>query len=438
MAGDRFVRRRRFIQAAPLAVLGLAGAAATRGGVFPPGFRWGAATSAHQVEGDNFNSDIWLLEHLRGGPFAEPSGRACDHFHRFGRDIAMLAGFGLDTYRFSIEWSRIEPREGEFSSRMLAHYRRMALACHEHGVMPVITFHHFTSPLWLAREGGWMEPRTADRFARFCAVVTRSLGDLIGMACTLNEPNQPAVGHILNGGQPVAGVAELLAAAATAAGSDRFSAYNFGDQMKMRDVMLAAHLRAVDVLKSGPGRFPVGITLALSDLQAMPGGEALRQRIFDETRLFWYQALGQDDFVGVQTYSRTRIGPDGEAPPPAGAMIDQMGLEYWPQALEATIREAARYAGRPVLITENGYATDDDAMRIRHIDASITAIRRCLADGIDIRGYIHWSLLDNFEWQLGYYPKYGLDAVDRQTMTRHPKPSAWHLGAIARASRQAP
>ena len=156
---------------------------------FPESFLWGAATAAHQVEGNNINSESWVLEHLPGTFYAEPSGDACDAYHRYAEDIALLASLGFNAYRFSVEWARIEPEEGEFSFAALEHYRRVLTTCHEHGLKPVVTYHHFTSPRWLMRCGGWVDAKTPDRFARYCERVTRHLGDLISAACTLNEPN---------------------------------------------------------------------------------------------------------------------------------------------------------------------------------------------------------------------------------------------------------
>jgi beta-glucosidase len=130
---------------------------------FPEGFLWGAATAAHQVEGGNTNCDSWLLEHVNGTIYSEPSGDACDHYHRYRSDIALLASLGFNAYRFSIEWARIEPEYGEFSLSQLDHYRRMLAVCHEHGIKPIVTFHHFTSPRWVAARGGWESPVTRAR-----------------------------------------------------------------------------------------------------------------------------------------------------------------------------------------------------------------------------------------------------------------------------------
>ena len=156
---------------------------------FPAGFLWGAATAGHQVEGGNVNADIWPLEWAKPSLFAEPSGDACDHYHRYQEDIALLAGLGSNAYRFSLEWARIEPEDGWFSRAALDHYRRMLATCHEHGVTPVVTYNHFVTPRWFAGQGGWASPDAASRFARFASAATKHIGDLLSWACTLNEPN---------------------------------------------------------------------------------------------------------------------------------------------------------------------------------------------------------------------------------------------------------
>ena len=185
---------------------------------FPPGFLWGAATAAHQVEGNNVNSDYWVLEHLQPSPFAEPSGDACDSGHRFEEDIRLLAGFGLNTYRFSVEWARIEPEKGAFSRALLERYRRLAATCREQGLTPIATLHHFTSPRWLAGMNAWESGAAADLFARYAETVAQSISDLLGAVCTINEPNQPVKGSILRGSRPEPG-ADVVRAAATSHGT---------------------------------------------------------------------------------------------------------------------------------------------------------------------------------------------------------------------------
>ena len=175
---------------------------APAGPTFPDGFVWGTATAAHQVEGGNWNNDWWAWEHTPGSGCAEPSGDACDHWHRWPQDLRMLAELGFGSYRFSLEWSRIEPEEGEFSRAALDHYLAMCAGCRELGLEPVVTFHHFTTPRWVAAAGGWADPATAERFARFCARAAAPLGDAMARACTLNEPNVVATAGYLQGRFP--------------------------------------------------------------------------------------------------------------------------------------------------------------------------------------------------------------------------------------------
>jgi len=383
---------------------------------FPEPFLWGTATAAHQIEGGNVNNDWWAMEHDPTSGCVDVSGDACDSFNRYPEDIALIADLGLGAYRFSLEWSRIEPEEGEFSTVALDHYRRMAATCHEHGVLPVVTFHHFTHPRWLAAAGTWEALHAPDRFARFCEKATEHLGDLIGMACTLNEPNVVAT-----------------------------MGWRFGifpprvrDRTRRDTVnaaMVSAHRKAVDAIRSGPGDFPVGLTVSMTDFQLQPGGEAWLERLRRPNEDVFLEATGGDDFIGVQTYTRMRVGPDGALPAEDGIGTTQMGYEFYPEALGATIRRATEVTGGlPVYVTENGIGTDDDPARIEYVTRALAGVRGCLDDGIDVRGYFYWSLLDNFEWVLGYGPTFGLVQVDRTTFERRPKPSATWYSGVARAN----
>ena len=403
---------------------------------FPPGFLWGAATAAHQVEGNNTNSDLWVLEHIQPTLFVEPSLDACDHFHRFREDIRLLASLGLNTYRFSIEWARIEPERNHFSTAALDHYRRVLAACHECGVTPMVTLYHFSSPRWFAAMGGWEKKPAADLFVRYCERAAAHLGDLVTFASTFNEPNLPMLLRwISNIDIPFTTVLRMGKQAARATGSDRFGCFFLGDAAKLQEVMIGAHHRARAAMKSGPGKYPVGVNISLQDEQ--PAGEKNKRdqkcrEVYDE----WLQAAAQSDYAGIQTYTRCRVGKRGDLGPEEGVELTQMGYEFWPEALEGCLRYAhARCGGVPLYITENGVASEDDSRRAEYIRRALAGVLGCLADGIDVRGYIHWSLLDNFEWIMGYRPKFGLVAVDRQTQERRIKPSAHYLGAIARENR---
>jgi beta-glucosidase len=350
----------------------------------------------------------------------ESSGDACDSLHRWPEDIGLVGDLGLGAYRFSLEWSRIEPAEGEYSTAALDHYRRMCAACHERDVMPVVTFHHFTTPRWLADRGGWESPDAPERFARYVARATSHLGDLVGWACTINEPNVVGVLGYTVGIYPPGMKDEL------------------GRHLAVNDAFVRAHRLAVDELRSGPGTFPVGLTLSMEELVAGEGGQQTRdaaEQILENTFL---DATQGDDFIGVQCYERTVLGPTGPLEPAPGTRRTQMGYEYWPQVVEYTVRRAAAYTGIPVVVTENGIAAADDAERVEFISTALEGLHRCITDGVDVRGYFVWSLVDNFEWHLGFGPKFGLCSVDRATFERRPKPSAWWFGEVASANALAP
>jgi beta-glucosidase len=409
------------------------------GGRFPDRFLWGTATAAHQVEGGNTASDLWLMEWMKDSLFAEPSGDACDHYHRYEQDIALLKGLGFGAYRFSIEWARIEPEEGFFSNAALDHYRSMIAACRPANIVPIVTFHHFTAPLWFTRDGGWEDAKSVDRFARYCERAGRALGDLIPYACTINEANIPLMVTMMREAVGIAGGGgkreRVLAEAARLCGGEagRFAPFLSGDGRAATPNLIAAHRKGYEALKPLVDG-PVGITLALNDFQAVEGGEALRDMADNLINGRFLESARGDDFVGVQTYTRAIFGPSGVQPPAENVERTQMGYEFYPEALEQTIRSAARVSGCPVIVTENGIGTEDDTRRIEYTRRALEGVLRCLADGVDVRGYIHWSMMDNFEWLEGYRPKFGLVAVDRATQARKPKPSAYWLGDIAKGN----
>ncbi|MFP3900052.1 MAG: glycoside hydrolase family 1 protein [Acidimicrobiia bacterium] len=384
---------------------------------FPEGFLWGTATAAHQIEGGNWNNDWWAWEHAEGTPCAEPSGDACDSWNRRDADVALLADLGVGTYRFSVEWSRIEPEPGEWSHAAVDHYRRHCEALLARGIEPTVTFHHFTTPRWVAARGAWEDPATADLFAAFCGRLAGELGDVMRRACTINEPNIVAtVGWLLGFFPPGRTDRQLRA--------------------RVNDVFVDAHRRAVDAIRAAAPGVPVGLTLSMTEYQAVDGGEERVARMRAGMEDVFLDATGGDDFLGVQTYSRLRLGPDGVLGPEPGVEVLPMGYEYWPSALEACLRRAWERTGGevPLLVTENGIGTSDDAQRIRYVSAALAGVRRALDDGIDVGGYTYWSLLDNFEWAYGYRPRFGLVAVDRRTFERAPKPSAAWFAEVVRTN----
>ncbi|MFF0163673.1 glycoside hydrolase family 1 protein [Streptomyces sp. NPDC005263] len=383
---------------------------------FPDGFLWGAATAAHQIEGNNVNSDWWPREHAGDTSIAEPSGDACDSYHRYREDMTLLRDAGLGTYRFSIEWSRIEPEEGHVSRAAVAHYRRMVDTALDLGVTPMVTLTHFTVPRWFAEEGMWRSPKAADRFARFTELALPVLGDDVKWVCTLNEPNIAAM--IAGGEDPANLVAHALPK----------------PDLQVADTLLECHRRSRDVL-SGVGGIRSGWTVATQAFQAEPGCEDAA-RTYGYPRDDWYlEAAAGDDWVGVQAYTRTVIGPGGPRQVPEGTETTLTGWEYYPQALELGVRSAwEKTGGVPVFVTENGIATADDTRRIDYTRGALTGLHAAIEDGVQVEGYLHWSLLDNYEWASGYRPTFGLIAVNRETFVRTPKRSLGWLGQVAAAN----
>jgi beta-glucosidase len=385
----------------------------------PDKFLWGAATAAHQVEGGNWNNDWWAWEHDPASPCVEPSGDACDHWHRWPDDLALLLGLGFKSYRFSLEWSRIEVEEGEFSTAALDHYRRICAWCRESGLEPVVVLHHTTNPRWVAAGGGWSNPATADQFARYAERVTRHLGDLLGHVCTINEPSLLVTNGYQLGIWPPGQKDGKLASRAT-------------------DTYWLLTARRVDAIRGEGYGVPVGLAVSMTDFHVVDGAERQRDRIRRDMEDRWLEATDGDDFLGVQVYTRTRVGPDGVLSNENGARVTLMGYEFWPEAIEACLRRAWEVTDLPLLVSESGIGTSDDTEWVEYVDRALRSILRCLSSGIEVRGYIYWSLLDNFEWNHGYCPTFGLVAVDRITQERTVKASGRWLGQVARTNTLAP
>jgi beta-glucosidase len=384
---------------------------------FPVGFTWGTATAAHQIEGGNVNNDWWDFEHASGTVCSEPSGDACDSWERWEEDVDLVAGLGLDDYRFSVEWSRIEPAEGEISHAALAHYRRICEALRARGIDPVVTFHHFTTPRWLTDQGGWESGVAVERFAGFCTVVATALGDLMSRACTINEPN-------------------IVATMGWHAGMFPPGKNEVGLARRVAGHFVDAHRAAVEAIRSAAPGVPVGLTLSMTDYQVAPGGEAKLESIRHHAEDVFLGATKGDDFLGVQTYTRQLIGPQGWAGYEEGVPVLDMGYEFYPAALGNCLRRAWDYTGGavPLFVTENGIGTTDDDQRIDYVRQALSGVLDAIDEGVDVRGYTYWSLLDNFEWALGYRPRFGIVNVDRSTFARTAKPSAGWLAGVAAAN----
>jgi beta-glucosidase len=399
----------------------------------PPGFLWGTAISAYQSEGANTNTDIWLLENLKPTLYKDRSGDACDSYHRFAEDIALNARLGFNTYRFGIEWARIEPSEGQFSNAELDHYEQVLLACRAHGQKPVITFNHFSSPLWFSVRGGWERDDAPELFARYCRTVTERLGHLMHMATPFNEANIQRLLRIMLPGFHDA-VRPMMEAARKATGSDRFTSLTFADPAISEPLLIDGHRKAYAAMKAACPQLLVGMSLTTQAIEPV-GEHSIAPKMEAELYGPWLDAARtHSDFTGVQPYSRFRFDDKGFVAPPKGAELTAAGYEFYPKAVSAVIRWAHReIPGKPIYVTENGIGTDDDARRIAFVDLALAEVRRCLDEGIPVHSYLYWSLLDNFEWTSGYGKHFGLVAVDLKTFKRTPKPSAVWLGKRARS-----
>lgn len=418
---------------------------------FAKGFLVGAATAAHQVEGNNIHSDYWALEHMKYGNFNEPSLDAVDHYNRYEEDIQMMAAAGLNAYRFSIEWARIEPEQGKFDKKEIEHYRSVLRCCHENGIEPIVTMLHFTSPKWVIENGGWEKEDTIEAFADYCRYVAEELGDEMHYVCTINEANM---------GLQVAAIAErykrqMMAKMEGAAqvgmnfnemmanmqkqkeenlevfGTDTPQTFVSARTREGDILVMRAHQAARRAMKEVKPELKIGLSLSLHDIQAVEGGEERARKEWEEEFTHYIPYIKEDDFFGLQNYSRSLIGPDGIMPNPAGAKVTQMDYENYPEALEHVIRRVYQEMPIPIMVTENGIATEDDAERVTFIKTALSGVQSCIADKIPVLGYMHWSLMDNFEWQKGYSMKFGLIAVNRTTQTRTAKESLAVLGSYA-------
>ena len=418
---------------------------------FPVGFFWGAATSAHQVEGDNTNNDWWDWE--QAGKTKDPSGAACDQYRRFRDDFDLAKQLGHNAHRLSVEWSRIEPRDGEFDDEALAHYQAVMRALRERNLEPFVTLHHFTNPRWLAAKGGWTNPQVVDDFTRFARRTAEALGHDVRYWLTINEPMVYALLHYIDGvgppGERDTAKAFIVMEHLLRAHAAAYEAIH--DVARARrwpvSVSLADHAQIFEPHRPWwPGdRFIAGLTEEIYNrrfLQAMmdgwwrlPGKRPLR--IADHAPTL--------DFIGMNYYNRVfmRLGWPGRRQWP-GIRCDSghhrevternsLGWDVYPPGLYRIIRWAAPYR-LPILITENGICTDDDAQRERFILRHLAWVGRAVQDGLPMMGYLHWSLLDNFEWAQGFGPRFGLIEVDYATQARRVRPSARRYAEICRTN----
>jgi beta-glucosidase len=404
---------------------------------FPLDFLWGVATAGHQSEGDNIHSDMWFLERTSPTLFREQSGKGCRSYDLFEVDLDAAQDMGLTAFRFSVEWARIEPTRGDVSETELDHYERIVDAVLSRGMAPIVTYNHFASPHWFSAAGSWVANDAAALFAAHADRVTARIGDRIAAAVTLNEPNLEQLLHAAGKLPPEAEEVKkaMLAAAARTAGTERYFASNVipaSMEEDFQDAFTIAHREAKAAIKARRGDLPVGVSIAIADDQATPGGEAHRDARRAAVYDHWLRVSRDDDFIGVQNYESVLHGAEGE--------IDRVGPKNGmgslvdPASLAGAVRYAHAVSGVPVLVTEHGIQTEDDASRARFIVESLEGLGHEIAAGTPVIGYCHWTLLDNFEWIFGFGPKLGLIEVDRHTFVRTPKPSASVYGTVVRTA----
>lgn len=420
---------------------------------FPKSFLLGASTAAHQVEGNNIHSDYWRMERMKSTSFVEPSADAVDHYNRYQEDILLLKNAGLNCYRFSVEWARIEPEEGRFDEAEVEHYRSMIRFCKDNGITPIVTLHHFTSPKWLICKGGWEAESTVEDFRRYCAYIAQTLGKELTYIVTINEANMGLqlaaitkryMKELLlpkrkkdSDGKAQVGInlKQMIANQKIAAAENRevFGTEKLHTFVSQRTpegdlLIMRAHVAAREAIKAICPHLKIGLSLSLHDMQPQKGGKRHAAREWQAEFGHYLPCIQDDDFIGVQNYSRSRFGFFGQLDAPKDAEMTQMNYEFYPEALGNVIRAVHKDFRGDILVTENGIATGDDSRRVEFIRRALAGVRACMDDGIPVKGYCHWSLLDNFEWQKGFSMTFGLIGVDRTTQTRYPKQSLFYLG----------
>lgn len=358
-------------------------------------FLWGAATSAHQIEGGNVHNDWWEAEQQKKVPFK--SGRATNHWQHWRQDYALVQELGHTAHRLSLEWSRIEPEAGKWNQRALTQYREMLAELQRRGMKTFVTLHHFTNPRWFSARGGWRSPVAAELFARYVKIVAEHVGDVVDFWITINEPNVYAGQAFWLGTWPPQQ-------------RSRWAAWQV-----MRH-MMQAHRAAYRVLHQVYPSARVGIAHNVLAFR----GEWLKAWFYNH--YFLWGTRRTHDFLGINYYRS--VNRDGWLGPKS-----DIGWEIDPEGLRRVL-EDMQYYGWPIYITENGLADAEDTQRADFIISHLRVLEETQRAGIDIRGYLHWSLLDNFEWDKGFGPRFGLVAVDYDTLERRPRRSAYVYKAI--------
>jgi beta-glucosidase len=408
---------------------------------FPVNFLWGASTSSHQVEGNNRASDWWEYEQSERLPYK--SGEACRHYQLFEQDFDLARSWGHNAHRLSIEWSRIEPSAGYWDADATAHYGEVMRALRARGLEPIITLHHFTNPAWFTRGGGWLRRDSARLFARYVEYVGKNLGAGVKYWITINEPTVYVLQGYINGEWPPCAQSSWYKAA-----------------LAFRN-MARAHVAAYRALHRQCHDVLVGFAHNAPQIDPCDGlrkrdrlATALRDWILNRSFLYLVGALPPReehpprslDFLGVNYYTRTIIRSSGWG---LGAFLGRTcrlphhcdrgptsatGWEVYPAGLGCVLQRFSAL-GVPLLITENGIATDDECLRREFIMRHLESLAEALTKGVNVIGYFYWSLMDNFEWSLGTAARFGLAAVDFNSQQRLPRPCVEDFSRVCRENR---
>lgn len=377
---------------------------------FPDGFLWGAALASYQVEGGIEHND-WAQAARSGRVPA--CGRACDHFNRFEEDFDIAVNLGHNAHRLSLEWARIEPMEGVFDEEAIEHYRNVLRALKRRGIVPFVTIWHFTQPLWFSSRGSFLHKDASRVFARYCRTVIEKLGDEADYWQTINEPLVWAsIGYVRGAWPPF-----------------KTNPIQF---LRLTGRLAHAHNEAYVEMKKVKSNIHIGIAKHNINFE---GNGFFGSRLADAVRWFWNRrfldkTVGHHDFIGLNHYRRRVFFRDEKD---EEISRNDMGWELHPKSIHACLLELKRY-GLPIYITENGLADADDSRRASFIAGYLREVRRAIEDGVDVRGYFHWSLLDNYEWAEGFTPRFGLVEIDYATLTRKIRPSARVYEAICRTN----
>ncbi|MFA7294248.1 MAG: glycoside hydrolase family 1 protein [Candidatus Omnitrophota bacterium] len=398
---------------------------------FPDDFFWGASTSAHQVEGENIHNDWWLAE--QNGALKEPSGQACRHYELFREDFAIAKELGHNCHRFSIEWSRIEPQEGKFQDSEIQHYHKVITELRNLGMEPVVTLHHFTNPLWFSQKGGWTKFKLQRYFLRFVEKMVREFSGEVKFWITINEPLVYSSHAYLLGCWPPQERSLLKTVKVTLnMAQAHIKAYSlihkiYQDKALARPmVSIAANLQAFELCRP-----------TLKNKLAV----YLRHKLYN---LYFIEILLRKktlDYIGVNYYSRNLV--DVESWGIVHLLADtckhnhhplrknSLGWDIYPQGLYKLLVSLKKY-NLPVFITENGICTEDDDLKWDYIREHLGQVYKAREEGVNVLGYIYWSLIDNFEWAEGFAPRFGLVNVDYQNQRRTIRPSAKKLSEVSK------